>query len=424
MKPVSSFVLAAALLVGSAVVLAPVTEASAQKKKKEKEPAGVTDTTGRTLVLSKEARPALKALETVIKAKDQAGYAAALAAATAVSTTPDEKYVLAKFRLEHGLNMNDPAEQTAALEAVLASGAALPAETPQLHQSLGIIAFNAGNWQRSHDAFAQAVQLEPGNVDAVVNLALTKIKLKKDAEALPLLRQAIAANKAAGKPVPEAWYRNALQIGYAARSSDSLAMAREVMTAYPTAENWRNVLVVYRDAVRSDDDANLDTLRLMRASKALTKTEYYSLATAANRAGLPGEAKAVLDEAVAANVGKTTDESYRYVMSSVATKVGEDRAALAGLESRAPSAATGRLAYRTADAYFGYGDYAKAAALYRVALSKGGADVDRNLVNMHLGMALAMSGDKAGAEAAFKAVTGARAQLAGLWIDWLSRPAA
>ncbi len=422
MKSMTRFAIAAAVVAGSAVVLSPISEASAAKKKEKEQTA--TSTTGRTFVLGKEAKVALKALETAVKAKDNAAYAAALPAATTASTTPDEKYVLAKFKLEHALNTNDTAAQIAALDEVLASGAVDATEAPKIHQSLAILAFNAGNWQRSHDEFAQVVRAEPANSEAIVNLALTKIKMKKDAEALPLLRQAIAANKAANKPVPETWYRNALQIAYAARNPDSIALAREVMTAYPNAENWRNALVVYRDSVRADDTANLDTLRLMRASKALTKTEYYSLATAANQAGLPGEAKAVLDEAVASNVGKTSDESYRYIMGSVSAKVGEDRAALAGLEGRASSAPTGRLAYRTADAYLGYGEYGKAAALYRTALSRGGADVDRNLVNLHLGIALALSGDKAGATTAFQAVTGPRAALAAFWMDWLSRPAA
>ena len=100
----------------------------------------------------------------------------------------------------------------------------------------------------------------------------------------------------------------------------------------------------------------------MRASKSLTSApEYLELARQLDTAGLPGEAKSVLDEAVAA--GK----------------------------------------------------------LYRAALAKSG--VDANLVNTRLGIALAASGDKAGAEAAFKAVTGPRAELANLWVAWLSRTA-
>jgi hypothetical protein len=59
--------------------------------------------------------------------------------------------------------------------------------------------------------------------------------------------------------------------------------------------------------------------------------------------------------------------------------------------------------------------------MYRVALSKGGADT--NLVNTRLGMSLAMAGDKAGAKTAFGAVTGPRAELARYWILWLDKRA-
>jgi hypothetical protein len=79
------------------------------------------------------------------------------------------------------------------------------------------------------------------------------------------------------------------------------------------------------------------------------------------------------------------------------------------------------MALRIAEGYFGHGDHAKAAELYRLALQKGG--VDANLVNTRLGIALAMSGRRPEAEAAFKAVTGARAGLASYWMLWLSQRA-
>jgi hypothetical protein len=49
--------------------------------------------------------------------------------------------------------------------------------------------------------------------------------------------------------------------------------------------------------------------------------------------------------------------------------------------------------------------------------------VDANVVNTRLGIALAASGDRTGAEAAFKTVTGPRAELANLWVAWLTRAA-
>ena len=58
---------------------------------------------------------------------------------------------------------------------------------------------------------------------------------------------------------------------------------------------------------------------------------------------------------------------------------------------------------------------------YRLALQKGG--IDANTANTRLGIALARSGDKAGAQAALAAVTGPRAPIAHYWVIWLNRAA-
>ena len=79
--------------------------------------------------------------------------------------------------------------------------------------------------------------------------------------------------------------------------------------------------------------------------------------------------------------------------------------------------AKGELASQTADAYLGQGNYAKAIELYKLALQKGVAKTD--LVNMHLGIAEAMSGDKAAAATQFAAVqTAPTKDVATLWQAW------
>jgi hypothetical protein len=56
--------------------------------------------------------------------------------------------------------------------------------------------------------------------------------------------------------------------------------------------------------------------------------------------------------------------------------------------------------------------------MYKLALQKGGVDAAE--VNTRIGIALARSGDKAGAEAAFNAVqTGKRADLVKFWLAHL-----
>jgi predicted TPR repeat methyltransferase len=77
----------------------------------------------------------------------------------------------------------------------------------------------------------------------------------------------------------------------------------------------------------------------------------------------------------------------------------------------------------TGDAYYGYADYAKAAGLYKQAV--GAANVDQATAHLRMGMALAKSGDKAGATKAFEAVAGGpREALAKYWLVYLNQPAA
>ena len=99
-----------------------------------------------------------------------------------------------------------------------------------------------------------------------------------------------------------------------------------------------------------------------------------------------------------------------------------ERAGLARLRTQALAAATGAQARAAGDAHFGHGQFAEAAELYRAALQKGGEDP--NLVNTRLGAALALAGRRPEAEAALRAVTGPRADLAGFWLAWLARRAA
>jgi hypothetical protein len=105
-------------------------------------------------------------------------------------------------------------------------------------------------------------------------------------------------------------------------------------------------------------------------------------------------------------------------------KIAADKASLAAAAADAAKAANGKIAAATADAYMGYGDNAKAVALYQTALQKGGVDTAE--VNMRMGIAQARAGDKEGAKASFSKVTGGlRGTLAQYWVQWLDRkPAA
>jgi tetratricopeptide (TPR) repeat protein len=204
--------------------------------------------------------------------------------------------------------------------------------------------------------------------------------------------------------------------------SQSGALARGLVGAYPTPAHWRDALLIYRATADLDAQATVDVLRLMRAAGALAgERDYFDLADALNRGGYPGEAKAVIDDGVARGQINASAPTFREILTSATPRIAEDRRDLPASITAANAAATGTAALRTADALFGYGRYPEAIALYRTALTKGG--VDANVVNTRLGMALALSGNRAEAEAAFRAVTGPRAELAAYWLLYTGRPA-
>ncbi|MBA3577958.1 MAG: hypothetical protein H0W39_10190, partial [Sphingomonas sp.] len=131
-----------------------------------------------------------------------------------------------------------------------------------------------------------------------------------------------------------------------------------------------------------------------------------------------GEAKAILDEGFAANVVKRSDPSFSQLYTLASQRTKGDRESLPA----APGASsTARQIVITGDAHFGYGDYSKAADFYRAALAK--PDADKDMINLHLGMALARQGDKAGATAALNAVGGTNSELAKYWLLYLSTTA-
>jgi tetratricopeptide (TPR) repeat protein len=152
-------------------------------------------------------------------------------------------------------------------------------------------------------------------------------------------------------------------------------------------------------------------MRLKRSVKVLSAGDYFNYGDIAVRKGFPGEAKGILDEGFAANKINKSDPSFKQLYALASQKVQGDRASLASAPAASASA---RQLMGVGDAYYGYGDYAKAMEFYRAALAK--SDVDADLGNLHLGMALAAQSDKAGASAAFAKVGGSYADLAKYWL--------
>ena len=117
---------------------------------------------------------------------------------------------------------------------------------------------------------------------------------------MDLLDRAIAARAAPGQKGPETWYRQRLSIAQQGNLvTPGIAAARALVGAYPTQENWRIALVVYRQLGTFDEGFEVDLLRLMRQVGVFTQAaEYQRMAQLLKMSGEAAEAKAVLAEGI------------------------------------------------------------------------------------------------------------------------------
>lgn len=414
MKTVSRAAFGLALAMGVAVPLA-VSPAMAAKEKKEKPaPAKVWQ-------LSKEFRAAYIPADAAVKANAPDAIAK-IEAAEAVVKNGDEKYIAGTLRLTLGQATKNPKLQLDGIIAMIASGSAAPVDAPKLNMAAGQLAYQAGNYTDAKKYLAEAIRLGNPGVDANLLLAEANFKLGTTLEGLTALDGAVKAEQAAGRKAPAEWYGRAAAMAYKAKMTGETAKwTREQVRAYPTPENWRSALVIYRDSANLDNQTLIDLFRLMHDTKALAgERDFFEYASLAITGALPGEAKTVIEEGFASGAVSKSSRAVAERLTDANAKIPSDKASVVSDEKRAPSAPDGRLAANTGSAYLAYGDYAKAIDLFRLAQKKGGIDAD--VVNTRLGIALARAGQKDAARAAFQAVTGpARKEVAQFWLLWLDQ---
>ncbi|MGN6288888.1 MAG: tetratricopeptide repeat protein [Sphingopyxis terrae] len=404
---------AVAAVLGCALIVA-APAAAKEKPKKEEEQKGAQ------LKPSKEFSPALKKLTEAAKAKDMAALEAALAEGQASATSPDDKYLVSFYELQLGIGKSDKAIQGKALDGMLESGLTPP-------ESLAAYNFFSGNFAYGDKDYAKAVKrLEAAKAAGSTEQGLpvllmdSYLKLNQVDQGLAVAKDAIAAARAAGRvPSEELYVRPASALQAAKRNSELLDMLAMRLQDYPQPVIWRNTLFILLQQEASDKVMNLDTFRLMRATKSMTqRPEYLEYAALATEAGYPNEAVAVIKEGQAANVIQTSDERFNTILESQEPRAKADAVALKGDAAKPATAANPKLARQTADGLVGIGDYATAISLYEKAAAGGDP-----LAQYRLGVAQALAGQKDAAIASFAKVQGDRARLANLWTIHLSAKA-
>jgi tetratricopeptide (TPR) repeat protein len=363
---------------------------------------------------SAKALKALTELQNAIVARDTAAIPAKLAAAKAVASTKEDRYLVARFQLNAATMTNDLASASEAIRAIEASGVVPASEIAALYAGLGGSYYKAKQLDQAVAAYERQRALDPNDMEALGAIADIRAEQGRQAEAVAMLQQAIQASVARGAKPDENLYRRAVSLAYKAKLPSAPEIARQWLSAYPSPNSWRNSLAIFRNLNSGQIRNIVDVLRLARLAGTMEEGDYQLYGVKTFEDSNFGEAKAIIDEGIASGKIKPGDAVAAEILAGVKGKVPTE----ADLAASEKTAAIPNAFIRVGDRYYGAGNYQKAAELYRTALTKG---ADANLANLRLGEALARSGDKAGAIAALKAVSGPNAEIAKFWLLYVER---
>lgn len=412
MKIVSTLALAAVLTLGVA------SPAEAQRRKKEETPAGPT------FVLSNEFRKAGAEVEKAINANDWPGAEAALLKAEEIAKNDDERYYTNFWRMRVEVRKQNREGVMKAADALIANPKTPPAHLAEYNYKRGQATFLAGKRQEATPFLLKARELGSTELDLPFMLAQIYGDAGKTNEAVVEMGKAIELVKASGKPVESSWYEWAFSRVY--KSGDRAASAEwmmRIVKEYPTLQNWRRMIVLYRDGLNAaktplGKKEQLDLFRMMRATGALVDYgDYYNYAKAAIESGLPWEAIAVIDEGRKGDKLPKDDLDINKFYAAAQTGAKNE----GSLDALAKAAKDGKESLAIGDAFQASGDSTRALALYDQAVQQGG--VDASTIALHRGVALVALGRKDEAKAVFAQVTTAPlSDIAKLWLVWMDLP--
>lgn len=225
--------------------------------------------------------------------------------------------------------------------------------------------------------------------------------------------------KAGGTPAEA---RLTLLLNAAQRLNDpnisAYAMERLVVH-YPKREYWADLLGRLQRKSGFSDRFALDVYRLSLATGVMSKaSDYMEMAQLAVQAGFPAEGLQVVDKGYAAGVLGVGPEAERHkrLKDLIDKRLAEDKAAMAAAEADALKAKDGNGLVTVGYNLVVNGQGAKGIAMMQQGITKGGLKRPED-AKLHLGIAQALVGDAAKAQATFRTVAGkdGSADLARLW---------
>ncbi len=337
------------------------------------------------------------------------------------SKTAFEQYQINEFKGYVLLQQRKYAEVARVYEQNLASGK-LPAE--QVNDRLKtLIQLNTAvkNYPKVVEFGDRWIKAGGQDLDTRVLVAQAHY-LQKDYKNTTTLMQAIIRSaEQAGSKVDENWLQMVRSSQQKMGDSEGAgATLEKLVRLYPKAEYW-DFLLSTRMRQKNSDRVQLNLLRLARQVGVMdTAEEFVELTELLLEAGLPGEARSVMEAGYQSKVFEAPDKAhidrYKRRLDDAVTAAAKDQKSLPAIEKDAQKSPTGQGDVALGLAYGSFGQYEKAAVALSNGLQKGGVR-DADQAQLMLGIARLKLEQKADAIKAFDQVNAdpAMADVARLW---------
>lgn len=391
--------------------------ALAQSATAAQSPASAASAPAREAMRQEVGKPLLAAQD-AIRAGNHKEALARIAEAEAIAgRLPIETYYIERLRGVAASGAGDEVLAAKSFEAVLATGRLNPAERVQMLEAVTGAHFRAKNYAAAAEAAGRYLA-EGGTSTQVVGLQANAWYLGGDyANAVQAIQKRLQATEAAGKEPDETSLRM-LGASYNKLNDEAgyQGVLEKLLVHYPRKDLWLDAVGRVQRKPGFSQRLLLDTYRLLQAAGALeTESQYVQLAELAQVAGLPIEAKRVVDEGYSnRKLGSGPDAArHAQLRDKLAKQAADDEKALAGpVNPRTPDAMVA-----SGEALVSFGRLPRGIELLEQAIARGGLK-NPDEARLRLAQAQLLAGQKAKAQDGLKALAGAGAgvgDVARLW---------
>ena len=288
---------------------------------------------------------------------------------------PTEQLMIDRMKGAAAQRTGDNGTAIAAFESAMASGRLSGGEQAQIAESLAYAYSQQKNWGKTTE-WANRARAAGGN-SASLNQLIAYVQ-SQNGDYSQIFRDAQAqvnAAEAAGRRPGE---DDLLRLADAAKrlnnnAAYSNALERLVLY-YPKKDYWNAHLASMQRKPGFADRLSLDVMRLKLANGLITKTEdFMEMAQLSLQAGLPVEAKGIVDKGYAAGALGTGDQAERHkrLKDLVDKQLAESAAGIAKAASEAAAEKEGNDLVKVGTVYASMGQHDKAVELIEKGIAKG-----------------------------------------------------